>query len=90
MNNIYQNTTTKISSPERKVWTKPLPLQSSKSKNFQLPDFEIVLLIGSEAESKIIKISFVQQIRERLNYQLNQTKTWTKQAYTLNFWADIL
>ena len=40
-NHIYQNVSKETQSPKEKIWTNLLFLESSKSKEFQTPDFEI-------------------------------------------------
>ena len=53
---IYQKSPKERHLPKEKNWTIPFLLQSSKCKEFQLPDLEIDFLIDSEAESNFITI----------------------------------
>ena len=58
---IYQNVPKEP--PRKKIWTIPLFLESSKSKEFQPSDLEIDFLIDSGAESNIINISTWNEVK---------------------------
>ena len=62
-NNIYQNIPREKQSPQEKIWTIPLLLESPKCKQFRTPDLEIVFLIDCGAESNIINIPTWNEIK---------------------------
>ena len=59
---------------KRKIWTIPLLLESSKSKQLQKPDLEKDFLIDSGAEPNIINIPTWKEIKI-LHPQLTPFKT---------------
>ena len=62
-NNIYQNIPTEPHVQKEKIWTIPLLLESTKSKQVQTSDLEIDFLIDFAAESTIINIPTWNEIR---------------------------
>ena len=71
--NIYQNIPKK-KYKKKKIWTIPLLLESSKSKQLQKPDLEKDFLIDSGAEPNIINIPTWNEIKI-LHPQLTPFKT---------------
>ena len=74
---FYQNIQTK--QPREKIWTILFLLESPRNKENQPPDLEIDFLIDSGAESNIIKIPTLNEIKT-LHPNLTPLETSSKLA----------